>query len=326
LEAVKPMLKIMPRPAQYVQPIHFEDLDGSQFERLVFAYHARGENWRSLEWYGQTGSDLGRDIWGVRENETKGGESVCIQCVNRKQLTFAKAEKDISKVLKADNGVPQRFRIVARSNISAGMRDKIKKHVKSLGVRECDIWSGAEFEEFLRLGAESLLKRFTEGEAFPDTPEDLKKVAASVAPVSDDEALALFARVFDRPAFYTPIHEESNLGDFKQAITDTIQALSTGIWKARDGHLIDRIPSRHQLKSDTTRTKVQAVEKALSRLRAKYDEMTRSGVLRHCQCHDPNCPTYFFNPHEAAQDLERLRHEVLATFRDAYPAFKPPSW
>jgi hypothetical protein len=29
----------MPKPATYVQPVHFEDFDGSQFERLVFAYH-----------------------------------------------------------------------------------------------------------------------------------------------------------------------------------------------------------------------------------------------------------------------------------------------
>ena len=58
-------------PATSVQPIHFEDFDGSQFERLVFAYHWRSEDWRSLEWYGQTGSDLGRDIWGVRDNERR---------------------------------------------------------------------------------------------------------------------------------------------------------------------------------------------------------------------------------------------------------------
>ena len=315
----------MPKPASYVQPIHFEDFDGSQFERLVFAYHWRSENWRSLEWYGQTGSDLGRDMWGVRDNGTKNGESVCIQCVNRKRLTFAKAEKDIAKVLKADNGTPHHFRIVARSSISAEMRDKIKKHVKSLGVHECDIWSGVEFEEFLRRGTESLLKRFVEGEAFPDAPEDLRKLAASTQPGNDDEVLALFARIFDRPAFYTPIDQESNLGDFKQAITDTIQALGTGIWKARDGHLIDRIPSRHQLKSDTLRTKIQAVEKALSRLRARYDDMTRSGVLRHCQCSDPHCSTYFFKPPEAARELERLRRDVLTAFRDAYPAFKEPS-
>ena len=316
----------MSKPASYVQPIHFEDFDGSQFERLVFAYHWRSEKWRSLEWYGQTGSDLGRDIWGVRKDETTDGESVCIQCVNRTRLTFAKAADDIAKVLKADNGTPHEFRIVARSNISAGMGDKIKKHVKSLGVRECDIWSGAEFEEFLRHGAEPLLKRFVEGEAFPDTPDDLKKLAESTQPLNDDEVLALFVGLFDRPAFYTPIHDESNLGDFKQAITDTIQALGTGIRKARDGHLIDRIPSRHQLKSAALRAKVQTVEVALSRLRAKFDEMIRSGVLSSCQCNNPNCSVYFFKPYEAAQELERLRRDVLTAFRDAYPAFRPPSW
>jgi hypothetical protein len=151
----------------------------------------------------------------VRENETKDGESVCIQCVNRTRLTFAKAEKDITNVLKANNGTPHHFRIVARSKASAEMRDKIKNHVKSLAVSECDIWSGAEFEEFLRHGAESLLKRFVDGEPFPNAPEDLKKLAESTQPLNDDEILAVFARVFDRPAFYTPIQQESNLGDFK---------------------------------------------------------------------------------------------------------------
>jgi hypothetical protein len=241
-------------------------------------------------------------------------------------LRFAKAEKDIAKVLKAPNGVPSRFRIVAQCKISADLRDRIKKHVKSLGVQECDTWSGPEFEEFLPKGAESLLKRFVEGEAFPDAPEDLRKLAESTQPLNDDEVLAAFAKVFDRPAFYTPIHPESNLGDFKQAITDTIQALGTGIWKSRDGHVIDRISSRHQLKSYALRTKIQTVEKALSRLRAKYDEMIKSGVLRRCACDNPSCSVYFFNPYDAAHELERLRHEVLIAFREAYPAFRPPSW
>jgi len=69
----------MPQPLTYVQRVHFEDFDGLQFERLVFAYHARAEKWLSLEWYGQTGSDLGRDIWGIRNQ----GETLCVQCVNR---------------------------------------------------------------------------------------------------------------------------------------------------------------------------------------------------------------------------------------------------
>jgi hypothetical protein len=168
----------MPKPARYVQPIHFEDYSGTQFERLVFAYHWRSEKWRSLEWYGQAGSDLGRDIWGIREN----GESVCIQCVNRKYLKYAKAEEDIAKVLKADNGIPHTFRIVAVSNVSARLRDKIKNHVLSLGVKVYENWSGPEFEEFLRHGAESLLKRFVEGEEFPDTPTDLRSITATDIP------------------------------------------------------------------------------------------------------------------------------------------------
>src|SRR5579862_7313751 len=122
----------MPKPAASVHPIHFEDLDGSEFERLVLAYHWRTDHWRSLEWYGQAGSDLGRDIWGVRDD----GETVCVQCVNRKNLTFAKITSDIAKVLKAPNGVPHRFRVVAQSKISAKMRDKVKAHVLSLDVKE----------------------------------------------------------------------------------------------------------------------------------------------------------------------------------------------
>jgi hypothetical protein len=139
-------LILMPNPATCVQAIHFEDFDGTQFERLVFAFHVRIEDWKSLEWYGQAGSDLGRDIWGV----SKDGEAVCIQCVNGAGLTFAKIRDDLSKVLSAANGVPYRFRIVTRSDVSASMRDKINAHVRSKGVAECDIWSGKEFEEFLR--------------------------------------------------------------------------------------------------------------------------------------------------------------------------------
>ncbi len=314
----------MSNPAAYIQPIHFEDFDGTQFERLVFAYHARTGKWKSLEWYGQTGSDLGRDIWGVLDDETKGGESVCIQCVNRKNLIFAKAEKDISKVLKSDHGTPNHFRIVARSTVSAEMRDRIKKHVRSLGVSECDIWSGAEFEEFLRRDAESLLKRFVGREIFPDAAPDLLILAQADGLVNDDEALALMAKLFDRPAFYTPIHAESNLGDFKQAITDTIQALGTGVWKDRDDRLLARIPSRQELQDKALRKKIQVVEKALAKLRAKFDELTRSGIIRHCGCGKSDCPVYFM-PMEAAHELERLRDDALRLFRGAHPAFEAQS-
>jgi len=81
------------------------------------------KKWLSLEWYGQTG--VGWDIWGIFDQGKGRGETVCIQCVNRGRLTFAKAETDLSKVLKALNGTPQRFRFVTRSAVSAKMRGKI---------------------------------------------------------------------------------------------------------------------------------------------------------------------------------------------------------
>jgi len=315
----------MPLPAKYVPPDHFEDFDGTQFERLVFAYHARTERWLSLKWYGQVGSDLGRDIWGIRGDVNGGTEAVCVQCVNRGRLTFAKAEADLGKVLKTGNGTPQRFRLVTRSAVSAKMRSKIKDHVLSCGVRDCDIWSGPEFEEFLRRDAESLLKRFIEGETFPDAASDLLNFAQADGAMTDDDALSLMAKLFDQPAFYTPIHQESNLGDFKQAITDTIQALGTGIWKARDGQVIVRIPSRQQLKDEALRNKIQAVEKALAKLRARFDELVRSGIVRHCACNNPACPVYFM-PSEAAQELEHLRRDALRLFRGAHHGFEEPAW
>lgn len=77
----------------------------------MFAYHARTAQWLSLEWYGQTGTVLGRDIWGEREVGQCRGDTICVQCVNRGRLTFAKAESDLAKVLRAGNGTPQRFRL-----------------------------------------------------------------------------------------------------------------------------------------------------------------------------------------------------------------------
>lgn len=306
----------MQDPSSYVQPIHFEDFDGTQFERLVFAYHARTQKWQSLEWYGQTGTDLGRDIWGIQED----GQTICIQCANRAKLTFAKIRGDLAKVLSSANGAPSCFRTVARcGTISARMRDKLKTHCIALGVHKCDVWSGREFEEFLRNGAECLLKRFVEGKAFPDTAQELQRIALDENALSDDEIIAAMAKLFDRPAFYTPILQESNLGDFKQAITDTIQGLGTGIWKARDGNVIGRIPSRHQIKDPAISQKLQSIEAALAKLRAEFDSQLRNGAIRHCGCSVPDCPTYFIAPH-AAHRLEQLREDVLRQFQGVYQA------
>lgn len=54
----------MTMPNSLIQRVQFEDFDGHQFERLLFAFLLRTDNWRVLEWYGQAGNDSGRDIGG----------------------------------------------------------------------------------------------------------------------------------------------------------------------------------------------------------------------------------------------------------------------
>lgn len=308
-------------PNRTVQPVHFEDFDGHQFERLVFAYLLRTDNWLSLEWYGQTGSDSGRDIWGIRERDGHPqGQKVCVQCANQKSLAYKKVQEDFEKVLNGPNEKPDVFIVVAGGTVSATLRDKTKKLCEKKQVYTSEIWSGKEFEERLRAKAESLLKRFIEGEEFPDTPADLRNFAEAITPQSDDEILALMAGLFDRPAFYTPFHQESSIPAFKKAITDTIEALNTGIHRLRDGTEIRRIPSRHAIQSAETKKILSQIERMLGELRAKYDESIKVGDIRPCGCNVPGCPVFFVSP-RAANEMDHLREEILGTFCRLCPAF-----
>ena len=210
-----------------VQPVHFEDFGGHHFERLVFAYLIRTDNWVSLEWYGQTGSDSGRDIWGVRERDGyPQGQKVCAQCANRKSLTYKKVQVDLAKII-SHRPESDAFIVVAGGSVSATLRDQTKKLCEQNQVYTNEIWSDKEFEERLRAKDGSSLKRFIEGEEFPDTPVNLRNFAEAITPQSDNEVLALIGRLFDRPAFYTPFHQESSIPAFKKAVTDTIEALNT---------------------------------------------------------------------------------------------------
>lgn len=222
-------------PNRTVHPVHFEDFDGHQFERLVFAYLLRTDNWLSLEWYGQTGSDSGRDIWGIRERDGHPqGQKVCVQCSNQKSLPYKKVQEYLGKIINGPNGKPDAFIVVAGGWVSATLRDRTKKLCEQKQIYINEIWAGPEFEERLRAKAESLLKRFIKGEGFPGTPADLRIFAEAITPQSDDEIIGLMAGLFDRPAFYTPFHQESSIPAFKKAITDTIEAMNTGVHRLRD--------------------------------------------------------------------------------------------
>ncbi len=306
-------------PAILVQKVHFDDFGGIQFERLVFAYMLRTRRWRSLDWYGQLGTDLGRDIWGESGNSKY--NKVCIQCANRKRLTISKVVQDVDLIVSGPFGVPDEFILVLGGNISARLRDKIRNFVAKKGIRSCSIWSGQEFEERLRAEAESLLKRFVQGEEFPESPSDLSSFIEQLKLLNDVEILALMAELFDRPAFYTPFQSESSIPAFKKAITDTIEALNTGIHRLRDGTEIRRIPSRHQIKKQRFKKALSEIVKELNLLRITYDDCLRQGEIRPCNCQDPNCPVFFISS-EAASKMDILRNRILGRFKRIYPPFE----
>lgn len=309
-------------PNRIVQPTHFEDFDGHQFERLVFAYLLRTDKWLSLDWYGQTGGDSGRDMWGIRERDRyPNGQQVCVQCTNQKSLPYKKVQEDLKKILGGPNGKPDVFIVVAGGTVSATLRDKTKKLCERNDIYTNEIWSGKEFEERLRAKAESLLKRFIEGEEFPDTHRELLNFTEVITPQTDDEVIGLMAGLFDRPVFYTPFNQESSIPAFKKAITDTIEALNTGIHRLRDGTEIRRIPSRHAIQSPATKNILSQIERMLVELRGIYDEGIKNGEIRLCGCNDPDCPVFFVSP-RTANEMDRLRKEILDTFRRLYPAFE----
>lgn len=303
-----------------VSPVHFEDFSGIQFERLVFAYHVRA-GWRDLIWRGQSGGDQGRDITGVEPFDDQPARKTIIQCANRDTLTLAKAKGDMTKAVKVAGGMPDAFKFVSRGAVSDTNRSRIEQAAASIGVAHVTIWSAVEFEENLRLRAEYLLHRFVQGIEFPDAETDIRKFVDDFPGLSDDDALQLMATVFDRPAFRTSFQQESSLPAFQQAIEDTIGALNTGVWRTREGDEIRRIPSIHHLRDQRTRAVLERIVLQVDELRRIFVTRLREGKINHCECGQPDCPTYMLT-HRVASELDQARRKILATFQSVHASFR----
>lgn len=306
-------------PNRVVRPIHFEDFSGSDFERLVYAYHLRA-GWNELAWHGQTGSDQGRDIIGIEPFDDRPSQKTVIQCVNRTTLTLKKAEDDMAAAVAALTGRPDAFKFVCRGAVSSQRRDEVKSAARSLGVHSVTIWSGTEFEEALRLRAEFLLQRLIDGVAFPESEADIRDFANNVGTRTDEEALALITPIFDRPAFYTPFQHESSLPAFLSAIEDTIGALNTGVWRTRHGADIRRIPSIHQIRDSTLASKLGRISRGLDELRRFFKQGLVDGSIRPCGCGNPDCPTFLIDQ-DMVRRLNAARQQLLAQLHELRPSF-----
>jgi hypothetical protein len=314
-------LKNPSKPKKTVLPIHFEDRSGSEFERLSFAYICNTRDWSSIDWYGQLGADCGRDIWAVTRDDWGNEESYCYQCANHQSLKFKKAQEDIDKIVAGPHKTPDHFVLIAGGSVSAALKDRIVAYAKLKGIASAQVWTGVEFEERLRRDTPSLIRRFCEGEEFPESPSALQSFSANAAATSDQEILSLIAQCFDRPAFTTPFHQESSIPAFKQAITDTIEVLNTGVHRLRDGTEIRRIPTRHNLQDESTKRVLSGVVTKLVELRTAYDAFLESGDIKSCACSVPEC-SVFFSSLTASRSLDRIREEILDSLRSIYPTLQ----
>ncbi|MGV8135067.1 MAG: hypothetical protein AB2L20_07625 [Mangrovibacterium sp.] len=292
-----------------VLPIHFEDRSGNEFERLVFAYVFRIKEWDTLEWLGQTGDDDGRDIWGVHT-----GMTYCYQCANYRSLALKKVTDDIDKFV--DTGlIPDCFTVVCGGRVSANMRNSIKKYAADKGIKETHIWNGVELEEKLRKDAPELLKRFVEGEIFPELS------ASKNGNIRDEEIIDQIIQCFDRPAFTTPFRREVNIPDFEKAITDTIEVLNTGVHRLRDGTVIRTIPSRHQIINSNLKDILSGIYKLVVRLRDALVDFKRKGEIRACGCNQPDCPVYLFTD-KACEQMDEIRRSIFKQFHAIKPGLE----
>ncbi len=306
------------KPEKIVLPIHFEDRSGSEFERLCFAYICNIKNWTSIDWYGQLGKDRGRDIWAITNDDYGQAETYCYQCANHRSLKFNKAKEDIDKVVSGPNKTPNNFILITGGKISASMKERVATYVKSKGIESAEVWAGIELEEKLRKDTPSLIRRYCEGEVFPETPSDLKTFSIELTATTDQEILSLLAQCFDRPAFRTPFIGESSVPAFKQAVTDTIEVLNTGIHRLRDGTVIRRIPSRHNIQDKETKRVLSRITDKLIKLRSRFDQLISTKEIRPCMCDVPDCPVYESSP-SASRAMDQMRKEILDSFRTVYP-------
>lgn len=297
-----------------VLQIHFEDRSGTEFERLVFAFVARQKGWDKIEWLGQTGSDKGRDIWG----EFKGA-TYCYQCANYRQLNFKKVKGDIDKLVK-DKNIPNNFMVVCGGRVTVGVRDKIVQYGKSKKINLVKIMSGVEFEESLRKETPELLRRFVEGEQFPDAPKDLIKLVKSLNVQNDANIIDLLAECLDRPAFTTRFNRESSIPNYEKALNDTIEVLNTGIHRLRDGTVIRTIPSRHRIGDRQLKSGLAEITKLVVDIRDNFIELKSRKEIKPCECGLSDCPVYMLSDN-ACRLMDKSRQEIFKAFKKIKPDF-----
>lgn len=80
----------------------------------------------------------------------------------------------------------------------------------------------------------------------------------------DVELMRFYSMCIDRPAFRTRFHLEVSFNDLDQALEDTVLALNTGLWRTRDGMVIERAQGKRALVNPEWREGMDRVVSAVT--------------------------------------------------------------
>lgn len=84
---------------------------------------------------------------------------------------------------------------------------------------------------------------------------------------ADRDLVLFYAQCLDRPAFQTFFHIELNFADLDRALEDTLLALNTGYWRARDGTLIERTQGKVHVANRAWREQLDDAAAAIEQAR-----------------------------------------------------------
>lgn len=236
------------------------------------------------------------------------------QCANYQKLTLKKVTDDIDKLIKG-NTIPDNFIVICGGKATPDLRDKIIKYANSKSIKRAAAWNGIEFEEKLRKDNPEIIKRFVDGEAFPDLPSNLIKYVKSIFAANDKDIIDLIIECFDRPAFTTGFRNESSIPDFEKAIIDTIEVLNTGVHRLRDGTVIRNIPSRHRISDNDLRAQLTDITKLVINLRDCFVSLKKSKDIRPCECGQVDCPVYILSD-KACDLMDNIRRDIFIKFKE----------
>jgi hypothetical protein len=133
----------------------------------------------------------------------------------------------------------------------------------------------------------------------------------------DVELLRFYAGCFDRPAFRSHFHDELSFADFDEAMEDTLLALNTGMWRTRDGTVIERVAGKRALVNPVWRDKLDTVVEFIDEVRRQL----RHGLaLDQMIINQARAMDRFDHHYRTARDLghtiDRLRQQAITTMNE----------